>query len=117
MRAAIIEDDPILTADLRVRCEKRGWTVAGTAVDSESGLHLIASEKPQLVFLDVELEDGPSGSSLADPARNAGAFTVFLTGCATSLSDEIASEYPVLIKPFSDDELTVLLDRVKSLLN
>lgn len=80
MRAIIIEDElhcqdvlvkmiPLITKEIKI---------IGTAVSVESGLELIKKEKPDVVFLDIELNDG-SGFDLLNQCKSVNFFTVFVT--------------------------------------
>lgn len=56
LRAVIIDDEPLARRGLELELRKiAGITVVGTAGDGETGLDLIQSARPDVVFLDVKM--------------------------------------------------------------
>ena len=116
-RVLVIDDDPQVRKLLRRLLEPGGYVVeeAGTA---ENALQMIASDAPDLVFLDLNLPDR-SGHEVLEEIRGDPATrllpVVMLTGAATTTEKIRAHREGVtdfLAKPFSIEEL---LPRVRSL--
>jgi len=88
--------------------------VIGEAHDVLSGIQLIKSKKPELVFLDIKMPDG-TGFDLLNRIDNKDFSLIFLTAF-----DEYAvkafkfSAIDYLLKPLDPDELITAVDRVKS---
>ena len=53
-KVLVIDDDPAILELLQVRLEAKGYEVI-TTLDGEKGLKMIASEKPNVVILDIQL--------------------------------------------------------------
>ncbi|OAV45698.1 LytTR family DNA-binding domain-containing protein [Lewinella sp. 4G2] len=64
----IIEDDPIIAADLRTRLERAGY---GTryAFDGETGITLVRDQLPDGILLDINLGQGIDGIETAQRIR------------------------------------------------
>lgn len=56
IRILIVEDDPIIGADLGDRLEEMGYTVLGPVVSGEAALTFFADNIPDLVIMDIQLE-------------------------------------------------------------
>jgi len=115
IRAVIIEDEPLaaqyLAALLDETCQVE---VVGTAIDSESGLHLCADLRPDAAFVDINLP-GKDGVSLAtqlamlpQPPR-----LVFTTGTAARATDAFRLEaVDYLLKPLDPTQVTESVSRL-----
>lgn len=55
VRIAIIDDDPLVRAGLRMILESDTITVIGEASDGDDALTLIRTEKPDLILLDIRM--------------------------------------------------------------
>ncbi len=119
-RILIVEDEPILAKELEIRLKKRGLTIVGLARNSASAIALAATEKPDLVMMDIHIEGLPDG---IDTARmiweQFGIGSVFLTGFgdeATIQRAKSAEPLGYILKPFGDRDLqtTVEMALVKS---
>ncbi|MEE4210048.1 MAG: response regulator [Parvularcula sp.] len=117
MRAIIVEDEPVLMADLRRQLEAQGCEVVAEATSASIGRDLIRDHRPDIVFLDVCLDDGITGPSLADEGILGGAQVVFLTGRPDLVEEEVARQYPVLSKPIGESEVGLIIGAVKARLN
>ncbi|MDP3314218.1 LytTR family DNA-binding domain-containing protein [Lutibacter sp.] len=89
--------------------------ILGHATGVKSGIKLINDMHPELVFLDIQLEDG-TGFELLDFFSNTATFEVIFT---TGLRDykEKAMDYFAfyyLNKPIQQDQLTTVIDRFLS---
>lgn len=104
MRVLIAEDEPMIGQHIARILESLGHEVVGIVADSQSGLALIRSFRPDLLLLDVDLEDGPTGPILAEEGAKANADVVFITAHADVAAATI--EVPVLHKPFRTDDLS-----------
>jgi len=115
MRVLLVEDDPKITAFVKIGLESNGYIV-DNAFDSMMGEKLAFSKKYDVMILDVVIP-GISGFELCKKIRNCSNFTpvIMLTSLDT-VEDKItgfdcgADDY--LTKPFSFQEL---LARIKAL--
>ncbi len=62
----IIEDEPIIAADIEGLVEDLGHTIDGIAATHTDAVNAAADKKPGLVLADVQLADGSSGIEAVD---------------------------------------------------
>lgn len=115
IRAVIIDDIPeavsVLKSDLENYCVN--IEVVGSAGGVVTGAKLIKEEKPDLVFLDIQMPDG-SGFDLLEILPETNFKLIF-----TTASDEFAvkafkfSAVDYLLKPIDPDELMDAVSRIE----
>lgn len=119
LKAVIIDDDPnarkSLQDDLQKFCPD--VTLLGTAENVKAGVQLINAQKPQLVFLDVEMPDG-TGFELLEKIKilNSGVdFDVIFTTAFDKFAVRAIkfSALDFLLKPVIADELIMAVEKAK----
>jgi len=70
----LIDDDPDIQESIKMVLENAGFGFKG-AIDRASGMHLIESENPDLIILDVMMEQPDDGFTLAQDLRAKGITT------------------------------------------
>jgi len=108
-KALIVDDDAALRLLLRVNLELEGFAVreAATVADAASA---VASERPDVVLLDVHL-GGEETSGLLDSLRADGIPVALVTGSVdASLFRDRADA--VILKPFDPQELVEIARRL-----
>ena len=116
--AIIIEDENAAYQHLKKIIETNynsKITIVGHETGVEKGIKLINDLNPQLVFLDIQLQDG-DGFEILDHFSNSSSFEVIFT---TGLKDykEKAMDYFAfyyLNKPIQEDQLIAVLDKFLS---
>lgn len=118
-KIAIIDDDQDIIDAISIALTTKGYEVV-SAKDSNEGLKLIENEKPDLILLDVMMEEPDDGFFLATKLRQMGYETpIFLLTSilkATGLNFAGSRTLPVnefLEKPISSDNL---LQKIKAYL-
>jgi ActR/RegA family two-component response regulator len=76
----ICEDDAFLAADLSMSVESAGHKVLGIFANARDALDAAAIEVPDVAFIDLELADGHTGSSIAQSLQAMGVKVVVLSG-------------------------------------
>lgn len=113
---AIIVDDETRSCDvlskmLKLYCPD--VMVTGTAHNIETAKKLIKTEKPQLVFLDIELPDGNS-FLLLDELDEINFKIIFITAFSDfAINAFKCSAVDYLLKPLNIDELVAAVDKYK----
>jgi len=106
----IVEDEPIIANDIQQILRKKGYNVIGIAHDSETGLDMIHTRKPDLILLDVNIEGQRDGVQIAELVREKYKIPfIFLTSYSDeSTLDRAKATNPLgyIVKPF--DERTLL---------
>lgn len=80
-RALIVEDEPLIAIDLEATLRTLGFDVCGRASNAREAVELATSRQPDLVLMDVYLEEGWEGIKAAKWLRDACDIPVlFVTG-------------------------------------
>jgi diguanylate cyclase (GGDEF)-like protein/PAS domain S-box-containing protein len=113
-RILIVEDERIIALDLKRRLERFGYTVVGMASDAESGIEMTTETLPDLVLMDIMLQNGSDGVEAATIIREKHRIpVVFLTAYADDTTIQRAKRAePVgyVLKPFKERELLTTID-------
>ena len=118
-RLLVVEDEPIIRADLIDRLTDLGYAIFGEVDTGEAALRLVtANELPDLVLLDVNLAgelDGVDTALRLREAHGAGLPIVFLTSnsdTATFRRARAAQPRAFLSKPFRGRDLLNTIDLI-----
>src|SRR5262249_55529022 len=65
MKILICEDELIIAEFLKETCEELGFTVCGIAGNKSDAIQKMVYHKPELVLLDINMEERYSGIELA----------------------------------------------------
>jgi len=115
IKILILDDDAGTCNHLAKFFRSRGYTVL-TAIRGEDALSLIEKEKPQILFLDIQME-GISGLDVLKKAKedNPNVKAVMITAIDDETIKRQAEEIGVvkyITKPFSFDMLETLIIRL-----
>mgnify|MGYP003115884535 CR=1 FL=1 len=104
-KVMIIEDEPIIAADLESLVEDLGHTVTGIATTHSEALRLFGSDQPGLILCDIQLADGSSGIDAAhDILADHDVPIIFITAFPERLLTGERPEPTYLIpKPFQEN--------------
>jgi CheY-like chemotaxis protein len=115
-RVLIVEDEFIVGLHLESILERLGHQVVGVVADETEALHLVATERPDLILTDIHLARGGDGLKVARTAQeNYGAKTVVITGHRdgeTFLKAEESGALAFLRKPFGLSEVETVFSRL-----
>ncbi|MBF0529927.1 MAG: PAS domain S-box protein, partial [Deltaproteobacteria bacterium] len=113
-RILIVEDEALIRAELASCLEKLGYTVCGAASTGERAVQLAETERPDLVMMDIVLQDKMDGIEAAQIIRNKWDIpVVFLTSYVdTDRLERAKLTYPFgyLLKPFQERDLKITLE-------
>jgi len=114
-KVLIIEDDPLIAADLQDKLESLDYTVIGHTDDRQEVLNLVATRKPEVLIADIVLE-GRNYDGI-DLVREIYDFykapVIYLTANSESATVKKASgSHPAafLLKPFRISEISINID-------
>ena len=115
LRALIVDDEPLARSNIAMLLARdAGIQLVGQCGSAEAALEAIATVKPQLVFLDVEMPEC-DGFEMLDRLGSSPSFAiVFVTAhhqFALRAFEVGALDY--LMKPFDDQRFQRVLERVK----
>jgi signal transduction histidine kinase len=113
-RVLVVEDEPIVAADLKMRLEMLGCKVVGTASNGEKALTLAGQLLPDLVLMDIRLEGAMDGIETAQQMRRRWHLAVvYLTAYADDTTVErakVTEPFGYILKPFKDRELKTIIE-------
>ncbi len=113
-RILIVEDEKIISLDLRHRLESFGFAVCGTAANAEEAIARVEELSPDLVLMDIMLPGDRDGIDAAyEIKKTSDVPLIFLTAYADDRTRERAkAAEPVgyVLKPFKDRELFTTID-------
>jgi len=110
----VVEDEPIVAKDISSTLKKLGHEVVGWGMNEESASELVAQHQPELVFMDINLEEEVDGIEIAQALRydNKDLKIVYLTAYADEKTiDRAVTTNPsgYIVKPFSRKDLEITL--------
>ncbi len=115
MKVLIVEDEIFAAMHLESTITELGCNVIGIAPDSHTALEL-ASEKPDLAFVDLNLRDGLTGPEIARRlASMFGTKVLILTANPAQAGDPFEGLLGVLSKPWTDADLKKVLNTAANL--
>ncbi len=117
MKVLVVEDDKVLSLLISKMVEKMGLSVIGTAVAGQEAITKIKELTPDLILMDIMLEDDIDGIEAMKQLRkdNIGIPVIFITGNSDVYNRERAKETnytDYLVKPVSFDLLRTTIDKV-----
>jgi DNA-binding NtrC family response regulator len=112
-RILVVEDQAIVAIDIQSQLESLGYTVVGIAASAGEACEKAASLAPDLVLMDVHLDDAIDGIDAAAKIRERqGIPIVFLTAYVDSATIRRAQQvepYGYIVKPFGQRDLHTTL--------
>jgi len=113
-RIFVVEDESVISRDIRATLEDLGYVVAGAAETGEAALAAIATSVPDLVLMDIHLRGAIDGIETAARLRQAhGVPIVYLTSYAddaTLARAKGTGAYGYVLKPFTDRDLRTAIE-------
>ena len=109
IRVLIVEDDPIITEDIKDMLTSVNYQVVATAYDKEEALEAIDQIKPDLVLLDINLDGNYEGFEVAEYINKTRKIPfLYLTSYSgKEVIDKAKQTLPMgyIVKPFNEREL------------
>jgi CheY-like chemotaxis protein len=119
MNVLIVEDDKVLSLLLSKMVEKFGYTVVGTATAGQDAISKAKDIQPNLILMDVMLEDDIDGIEVMTALREASLDTpvIYITGNSDIYNRERAEKtgfIDYLVKPISFELLKESIQKVEA---
>ena len=116
LRVVIVDDEPLVRDGLRAMlADTPGMDVVAEACDGVEAIEVIDRERPDIVFLDVQMPERDGFSVLEALGGGDLPAIVFVTAFdqyAVRAFDVHAADY--LLKPFGEERFRVAIDRVRA---
>ena len=109
----IIEDEPIIAADIEGLVEDLGHSVDAIAATRSSAVQAVKDKKPGLVLADVQLADGSSGiDAVSDILKDYDVPIIFITAFPERLlTGEKAEPAYLISKPFKPENVKAAISQ------
>jgi CheY-like chemotaxis protein len=114
MKIVICEDNVMIAMDLEMIVEDLGHTDVGHATRSDTCLAMCREVEPDLVLVDVDLVDGPTGPDLTKRLAEMGIPSVIVSGQTNGLSPDDHAAGALLQKPFVESDLAGAIDHLEA---
>jgi DNA-binding response OmpR family regulator len=102
----IVEDEPLIAADLEMIVTDMGHVVVGVAETFPEVLDFMGRHPIDAAIVDVKLRDGFTGVTVAQHLMNTGTTPFFfLTGNAEVVPEDMGSKINILHKPFAETQI------------
>ncbi|MDO5851647.1 MAG: response regulator [Methanobacteriaceae archaeon] len=107
-RILIVEDEVIISLDLKLTVESLGHSVIGMAISGENAIKLATELSPDLILMDIFIKGDLTGLEVADKIKNLNIPIIYVT--ANSNQDIIGkinkiTKYGYVSKPFDKEKI------------
>ncbi len=114
VQVLIVEDEAIVSMDLRYKLETLGYSVAAEIRSGEEAVDAVCHLRPDLVLMDIKLAGELDGIDAAGEIRRRFNIpVVYLTAYideATLERAEMTEPFGYLLKPFDDAKLRAIVE-------
>jgi CheY-like chemotaxis protein len=114
-KVMIVEDEGIVSIDIRNILNSLGYTVSGIAFSGEEAINILQESGPDLILMDIGLKGDIDGIEAAKIIKeNHNIPVIFLTGFADENTLSRAKDTDpagYIIKPINEEELEAALDK------
>jgi len=110
----IVEDNPIVAEDLKIKLINLRYDITETAYSGEQALESVKSRRPDIALMDIRLGHGMNGIDTASKLKDKYKISViYLTAHAdddTVSHAKFTEPYGYIVKPFDDTELKSVIE-------
>jgi CheY-like chemotaxis protein len=110
----IVEDETLLAMQLESEVEAAGHIVVGLAASSTQALELLRETTPEFVFVDIHLQDGPTGIEIGRSLAQRHVPYVFVSGNIKKLPDDFAGALGAIEKPYTMNGMANALEYISA---
>ncbi|MBC8184215.1 response regulator [candidate division KSB1 bacterium] len=115
-KVLVVEDELIISMEIQDRLQDLGFMVVGAVPSSEKAIASYIEKSPDLIFMDIQLQDDIDGIETASHIRRfSDVPIIFLTAYSNKESRKRAGEIPFsfyMNKPFSEYEIHNIITNV-----
>jgi DNA-binding LytR/AlgR family response regulator len=114
MNIMIVEDEMLLALELEYEVEAAGHEVVGTASSRAEAFEMIDRTAPDFAFVDIQLQDGPTGPEIGQRLASRNIPFVFVTGNLKRIPHNFAGAIGAIEKPYTANGLQNALRFIES---
>ncbi len=113
-KALVVEDEILIAENMRTVLEENGWIVTALCSSRQETLDSLREELPDIVLMDIVLQNGEDGIELTKTIRDLYSIpVVFLTAHSdqkTMDMAKMAGPHAFMVKPFRTRELLITME-------
>ena len=113
-RILVVEDESIVAMGIEHRLQALGYQVAALVASGETAIEKVAETRPDLVLMDIQLQDAMDGIEAAEHIRNLYNIpVVYLTAHTdhrTFQRAKVTEPFGYIIKPFQERDLHITIE-------
>lgn len=117
MKVMIVEDEMLLAMELESEVERAGHRVTGLAMSREQARVELAAERPDFAFVDIHLQDGPTGIDIGRELADAGIPYVFVSGNIRKIPADYAGALGAIEKPYTMNGMKNALSYISAIIS
>ncbi len=111
----IIEDELIIARATQMTLESKGYDVPKPINSAKSAIQQISEVKPDLILMDIRLNDTKSGIDIAKELKETGLdipiiYITSYTDVSTIEEAKSTEPYGFIVKPYKEEELFITID-------
>jgi CheY-like chemotaxis protein len=111
MKVMICEDNIVIAMSIEMLLEDSGFESAGIVTTRTGCLQACETNRPDMVLVDLDLSDGPTGVALVKDLDERGIPAIIVSGQTSVIDLSGSPAVAVLEKPFHDAALIALLEQ------
>ncbi|SFC97270.1 response regulator [Tropicimonas isoalkanivorans] len=111
MKIMICEDNIVIAMSIEMLLEDSGFESAGIVTTRTACLQECDANRPDMVLVDLDLADGPTGVALVRDLHARGIPSIIVSGQTSVIDLSGSPAVAVLEKPFHDAALIALLEQ------
>jgi len=113
MRVLVVEDQPVIAFALCDALEEHGHEILGPALSAEAASQLVSEIRPDVAFVDIDLEYPHAGLQLAHTLTERLGIPIIFTTGQLEVARRSSIAYGLLAKPFSMRDAVAALDAIQ----
>jgi len=116
LKVMIVEDEMLLAMELESEVEMAGHEVIGTAMSREQASRLVKASSPDFAFVDIHLQDGPTGIDVGRDLASKDIPYVFVSGNIKKIPPDFAGALGAIEKPYTTNGMKNALAYISAIL-
>ena len=101
MKVMIVEDEMLIAMELETEIAIAGHEVTCTAMNRKQVGDLLEADHPDFAFVDIHLQDGPTGIDIGRDLASKGIPYVFVSGNIKKVPADFAGALGAIEKPYT----------------
>jgi PAS domain S-box-containing protein len=113
-RILVVEDEYIIAGEIEMSLQSLGYDACGVAHEAEEAIRKVELLKPDIVLIDINLNDTMSGieaAKIISDKHNIPIIYLTAYGDPSTLKEAMSTKpYGYILKPYKDDDLKVTIE-------